>query len=145
MVKTRLDRSMYFIFAELRSAHVLLSPATQKICHTQFYNLILLSDFCLPPTITLYSFSESEKASSSFYYQTLQLLSFGKTPWSLMSIKGGVACDTRSDKWKCVLTTNSNQSKCYKWTKESSDWQSPGWERTHIKGEILYLLLLVFA
>lgn len=137
VVKNRLDEKS-FIPAELRSAHTLLYPSIQKmICHTQFCSLITFPR--LHPTPS----SAPEQVSSSFY-QTRQFPSSAETPRSLMSLQGGAAI-SGGDKWKYFQTRNPSQSQCCKRTKEPSDWQFWGWERTHFKGEISFLLLLRFT
>lgn len=144
MVRTRLNKSTYFISAELRSAHALLYPSTPKICHTQFCNLIY------PPLLLPTSHHLSPQPLRIWAGLKFLLLSDSTVTelwWdpSEPNEPERRSYDTRSVKWKCVQNTSSSQSKCCKWTKESSDWQSLGWERTHIKGKILSLLLLGFA
>lgn len=67
-----------------------------------------------------------------------------RPPQSLMSSRGGAAIPG-GEKWKYFQTRSPSQSKCCKWTKEPSNWQFLGWERTYFKGEISFLLLLRFA
>lgn len=111
------------------------------ICHTQFCDLITFPPFS--PVPTRVAPWAPEQVSSSFY-QTLQLTCFGETPQSLTSLRREAVIPGR-DKWKYFQTMSCSQSKCCKRTKESSNWQSSGWERTHFKGEISFLLLLGFA
>lgn len=137
VVKNRLDEKS-FIPAELRSAHILLYPSIQKmICHTQFCNLITFPRLHPSPPLA------PEQVSSSFY-QTRQFRSSAETPRSLMSLRGGAAIPG-GDKWKYFQTRNPSQSKRCKWTKEPLDWRFWGWEKTHFKGEISFLLLLRFT